>query len=94
MLRQRLGAFRQQSGRLLVDHYSADNATVITNEFPKRSTTQDLPERYRKYLTEKTLEPSYARRPCPTKVAIVGAGMSGLYSALLLKKTGNRCENF
>ena len=60
----------------------------MTNEFPKASTTQDLAERYRKYLTEKTPEPSYARRPFPNKVAIVGAGMSGLYSALLLKKQG------
>ncbi len=88
MLRQRLVAIQQCSYKLLVAHHSTDNSTVMTNEFPKNSITQDLAVRCQQYFNGKSPQ----LLDCPhqphdlKKVAIVGAGMSGLYSALLLKK--------
>jgi monoamine oxidase len=78
MLRQRLAVLQQRSCKLLVAHYSTDT-----------SIASDIATRYREYLNEKT-QPLQSPTPRSNlnNVAIVGAGMSGLYSALLLKKHG------
>ena len=85
MLRQRMGAFQQQTRKQLVAHY---NSTSTINGFPKTSVTQNLAARYQQYLDEKTpqLRNEAVAYSNLNKVAIVGAGMSGLYSALLLKQ--------
>ena len=62
------------------------------------SSTSDLAKKYRGYLDNKIpmeLDPALGTPPSLRKVGIVGAGMAGLYSALLLKNicTWHFCEN-
>ena len=89
MLRQRVSVSQQRAYNILVAHYSTDRSSDMANEFPKKSMTEDLIARYQQHLNVKALQPLYdsaSPRSDLSKVAIVSAGMSGLYSALLLKK--------
>ena len=87
MLRQRLAVLQRESCKLLVAHISTDNSAKVTNKFPKTSIALDIATRYQQYLNERT-QMLYAPIPRSdlNSVAIVGAGISGLYSALLLQK--------